>query len=155
MKKFKGKFEYCHLLEDKIVITRTHEIEDLVTDYRKSINDFLKMLMVFIIAIPIFTALSVVMFCIGHPEVGIMGAAWALIFLSLVFFYILFTTGAPVIFRDKISSIKFKPVFNVIQIKFKEFGLTKRRNIDLSIGVSEKKIALQILKEEGLIKDIK
>ncbi len=105
MKKFKAKFEYCHLFEDKIVITRTPEIEDLVTDYGKSINDFLKMLMVFIIAIPISTALSVVMFCIGHPEVGIMGAACTLIFLSLAFFYILFTTGTPVILGIKFQAL--------------------------------------------------
>jgi hypothetical protein len=39
---FKGKYEYCHIDNDKIVITRTPEIENLVTDYSKSINDSIK-----------------------------------------------------------------------------------------------------------------
>ncbi len=151
MKIFKGKFEYCHLFEDKIVITRTPEIEDLVSDYGKSINDFIKTLMVFLIVVPIFTFLSVVMYYEGHPVVSVYSAAFALLFLFVAFFYILFTTGSPNIFRDKISSVKFLPRFNVVQIKFKEFGLTKRRNIALSKDQVEKETALQMLKEEGLI----
>ena len=151
MNKFKGKFEYCHLFEDKIVITSTPEIEDLVTDYGKSINHFLKSLMVFIIFIPIFTFLSVVMYYEGHPEVSVYSAAFALLFLFVAFFSILFTTGAPKIFRDKISSVKFRLRFNIVEIKFKEFGLTKRRNIALSKDQVEKEKALQMLKEEGLI----
>ena len=62
---FKTTFEYCHIFDDKIVLTKTPEIKDLVADYAKSINDFFKTLMVFFIGIPIFTALSVIMYYEG------------------------------------------------------------------------------------------
>ncbi len=32
---FKTKFEYCHITDDKIIITKTPEVEDLITDYSK------------------------------------------------------------------------------------------------------------------------
>jgi hypothetical protein len=70
-KNFKGKYKYCHIDNDKIVISKTPEIEDLVTDYSKSINDFYKTLMVFYIFIPVFTALSVVFYYIGNYGLSI------------------------------------------------------------------------------------
>ena len=128
-KNFKGKYEYCHIDNDKIVITKTPEIEDLVIDYAKSINDFFKTLMVFYIFIPIFTALSVVFFYSGNYGLSIYVGVGALFFLLMALYSILFTSGSPVIYRDKIVKIQFKKtlLFNSIVIKYKDFGKIKKR----------------------------
>lgn len=113
-KTFKGKYEYCHIDNDKIVITRTPKIENLVTDYAKSINDFFKTLMVFYIFIPMFTALSVVFYYIGNYGVSIYArGGGALFFLLMAIYSILVTSGNPVIYRDKIVKIQFKSKHSV------------------------------------------
>jgi len=154
-KNFKGKYEYCHIDNDKIVITRTSEIEDLVTDYSKSINDFFKTLMVFYIFIPVFTALSVVFYYIGNYGLSIYTGGGALFFLLLAFYSILFTSVSPMIYRDKIVRIQFKRtlLFNSIVIKYKDFGLIKKRGILLTNNQVEIDTALEILLTEKLIED--
>lgn len=151
--KFKAKFEYCHILNDNIVITKTPEIDDLVVDFAKSINDFFKTLMVFFIFIPIFTALSVVMYYNGNYGIAIYAGGFALLFLSIAFYSILFTSGNPVIPKEKIVKIKFKKTFliNSIEIKYMEFGRIKKRGIVLSNNQIDIDAALMILIENGLI----
>ena len=152
---FKAKYEYCHIDNDKIVITKTPGIEDLVADYAKSINDFFKTLMVFIIFIPIFTALSVVFYLIGNYGISIFTGGYALFFLLMAFYSILFTSGSPVIYRDKIVKIQFKKtlLFNSIVIKYKDFGKIKKRGILLTNNQIEIDTALEILLTEKLIED--
>ena len=152
---FKAKYEYCHIDNDKIVITKTPEIEDLVIDYAKSINDFFKTLMVFYIFIPIFTALSVVFFYSGNYGLSIYVGVGALFFLLMALYSILFTSGSPVIYRDKIVKIQFKKtlLFNSIVIKYKDFGKIKKRGILLTNNQIEIDTALEILLTEKLIED--
>ncbi len=154
-KTFKGKYEYCHIDNDKIVITRTPEIEDLVTDYSKSINDFFKTLMVFFIFIPIFTALSVVFYYIGNYGLSIYAGGGALFFLLMAIYSILVTSGIPVIYRDKIVKIQFKRIllFNSIVIKYKDSGRIKKRGILLTNNQVEIDTALKVLLTEKLIED--
>jgi len=152
---FKAKYEYCHIDNDKIVITKTPEIEDLVIDYAKSINDFFKTLMVFYIFIPIFTALSVVFFYSGNYGLSIYVGVGALFFLLMALYSILFTSGSPVIYRDKIVKIQFKKtlLFNSIVIKYTDFGRIKKRGILLTNNQVEIDTALEILLTEKLIED--
>jgi len=154
-KKFKTKYEYCHIDNDKIVITKTPQIEDLVTDYAKSINDFFKTLMVFFIFIPVFAALSVVFYYFGNYGLSIYMGGGALVFLFLAFYSILFTSGNPVIYRNKIVKIQFKKtlLFNSIVIHYKDFGRTKKRGILLTNNQVEIDSALEILLSEKLIEE--
>jgi len=150
---FKTKYEYCHIDADKIVITKTHKIKDLVADYTKSINDFFKILMVFLIAIPIFTILSVVFYYKGNYVTSIFFAAFALFFLLMAFYLLLFTSGSPVIYKDKIVKIKFKKtqLFNVIEIKYRDCGRIKSRGIILTNDQLDIDMALEILLTDKLI----
>lgn len=152
-KNFKGKYEYCHIDNDRIVITKTPEIEDLVADYAKSINDFFKTLIVFFISIPIFTALSVMFYYIGNYGLSIYGGGLALFFLLMAFYLILFTSGSPVIYRAKVVKIQFKRtlLFNNIVIEYKDFGRIKKRGILLTNNQVDS--ALAILLTEKLIEE--
>lgn len=153
-KTFKTRFEYSHIFDDKIVLTKTSEIKDLVADYAKSIDDFFKTLMVFLIFIPLFTALSVIMYYEGKLGISLNAGAFALFFLVISFYTILFTSGSPVIKRNTIIKIKFKKrlrLFNTIQIKYKSLGRIKTRNI--VVENDQVDTALNLLKGEGLIQE--
>lgn len=155
VKIFKAKFEYCHIDNDKIIICKTPEIEDLVTDYAKSINDFFKTLMAFFIFVPIFTALSVIFYYIGNCGISIYIGGFALFFLLMAFYSILFTSGSPLIYRDKIVTIQFKRtlLFNSVVIKYKDFGRIKKRGILFTNNQVEIDTAIEILLSEKLIEE--
>ena len=153
-KTFKTKFEYCHIFDNKIVFTRIPEIKDLIADYAKSINDFHKTLMVFLIFIPSFAFLSVTMYYDSKLGISLYAGAIALFFLIFSFYIILFTSGSPVIKRDSIIKIKFKKrlrSYNSIQIKYKDFGRVKTRGF--VVENNQINNVLDILKDEGLIKE--
>ncbi len=153
-KTFKTRFEYCHIFDDKIVLTKTSEIMDLVADYAKSINDFFKTLMVFLIFIPLFAVLSVIMYYEGKLGLSLNAGAFSLFFLALSFYTILFTSGSPVIKRNTIIKIKFKKslrLFNTIQIKYKSSGRIKTRSF--VVENDQVDTALNLLKDEELIQE--
>jgi hypothetical protein len=152
-KVFKTKYEYCHIYSDRIVISKTPEVEDLVADYSKSINDFFKSLMVFLVFIPLFTVLSAVLYINDLYGTSIYAGAFALFFLSMAFYLMLFTSGSPVIYKDKIVKVKFKKtlLFNVVEIKYKDFGRIKKRGLLLTNDQIGK--ALEILLAEELIEE--
>lgn len=151
----KTKYEYCHIDTDKIVITKTHKIKDLAVDYAKSINDFFKTLMVLFISIPMFTILSIVFYYKGNYGISIFSGAFALFFLLMAFYLLLFTSGSPVIYKDKIVKIKFKKtlLFNVIEIKYGDFGRIKTRGIILTNDQFDIDIALEILLNDKQIEN--
>ena len=154
-KTFKTKFEYCHIFEDKVILTKTPEIKDLVADYAKSINDFFKTLMVFLISIPIFTALSIFMYYDGKLGLSLFSGAFAFFFLVMSFYSMLFTSGIPIIKRDAITKVKFKKnLLNTIEIKYKDFGRIKKRGFIVEDDQIDS--TLNLLKQEGLLmeKDI-
>ncbi len=151
-KTFKTKFDYCHIFEDKIVLTKSPEIKDLVADYTKSINYFFKTLMVFFISIPIFTALSVFMYYDGKLGISLFSGAFAFFFLVMSFYSMLFTSGTSVIKTHTIIKIKFKKkLFNIIEIKYNDSGRVKRRGLIIENDKIDS--TLNLLKQEGLIKE--
>ena len=152
---FKTKHEYCHVDSDKIVITKTHKIKDLIADYTKSINDLFKILMVFFISITIFPIISVVFYYKENYGISIFSAAFALFFLLMAFYLLLFTSGSPVIYKDKIVKIKFKKtlLFNVIVIKYRDFGRIKSRGIFLTNVQFDIDMALEVLLNDKQIAD--
>jgi len=152
---FKTKYEYCHIDADKIVITKTHKITDLLVDYTESINDFFKTLLVFFIAIPLFTSLSVVFYYMGNYGISIFFGVFGLFFLLIVFYLLLFTSGTPVIYKEKIVKVKLRKIllFNVIEIKYRDFDRIKSRGIILTNDQFDIDMALEILSTDELIAD--
>jgi len=131
--KFKTKYEYCHLFDDKLVFTQTPEIDDLVEDYAKSVNNVFKTLMVFFIAVPVFTALCIVFYYLRMPAFSVNTGAYAFFFLVMAFYTMLFTSARPVIKKESIYSIKIQKLYfnEVLVIIYKEYGRYKRRSLIL------------------------
>ena len=73
----------------------------------------------------------------------------------MAFYLLLFTSGSPVIYKDKIVKIKFKktPLFNIIEIKYRDFGRIKNRGIILTNDQFDIDMALEILLTDKLISD--
>jgi hypothetical protein len=155
-KNFKTRYEYCHILSDKLVITQTPEIGNLIEGYTKSVNNVFKTLMVFIVFIPIFTGLSIVFLNLGKPGLAIYAGAIAFFFLVMAFYTMLFTSGTPVIKKDCIYKITVhgKVFNNVIAIIYKESGRYKRRYLILENDQISKVTALLLSENLVTEKDI-
>lgn len=159
-KTVKGKYEYLHIFESKLVFSTTPEIKDLVADYGKSVNNMFKSLMVFLIFIPIFTILTVIFYNMGKMGSSIHSAGMGLIFLTIAFYSILFTSGSSLIKMDGIKKIKMqRTVFGrAVVILYKESGRLKKRALVLeksqvdnmkSILLSEKLIEKKDINLKG------
>jgi len=150
---FKTKYEYCHVDAVKIVFSKSHKFKDLITDYTKTIQNFFKILMVFLIFTPIFSILSVVFYYQGNYGISILSGAFALFFLLMAFYLLLFISGSPVIYKDKIVKVTFKKIllFKVIEIKYRDFGRIKNRDIIQSNDQLDIDMALEILLNDKLI----
>lgn len=85
-----------------------------------------------------------------------VSGAFALIFLLLAFYLLFFTSGSPVIYKDKIVKIKFKKTlfFNVLEIKYKDLGRIYSREVVLSNDQCDIYMALYILPNDKHIEDI-
>ena len=132
-KKFKTKHEYCHIFDDKLVITQALEIVDHVEDYGKLDINVFKTLIVFFVFIPIFTVLSIVFYNMAVPGLSIYAGSFAFFFMVLAFYTMLFTSGIPVIKKESIYKLRIqKFLFNhVLIIIYKEEGRYKRRSLVL------------------------
>jgi transcriptional regulator with XRE-family HTH domain len=107
-KSIKTKNEYLHIYDNKLIITKTEEIKDLVEDYGESVNNVFKTLMVFFIFIPIFTTLTVVFYNIEKMGLAIYSGAMAFCFLVVAFYTILFTSGSSIIKMENITIVRMK-----------------------------------------------
>jgi len=145
--------EYLHIFDDKLIISTKPEIDNLVDDYSKSMGNFLKTIMVFIISLPIFTTLAVVFYNMGKIGLALYAASFTLFFLVMAFYSMLFTSGSPVIKRDTVIKLKFKKMFHSfnIQIKYKDVKRNKIRGFIVKDDQFDE--VLDALKSEGLIKD--
>ena len=150
---FKTKFEYCHIFDDTLVISQTPEIGDLLEDYAKSVSNVFKTLMVFFVFIPIFTVLSIVFYNIELLAFSVYTGAFALFFLVMAFYTMLFTSGSPVIEKKSIYRIRIqKLLFNeVLVIIYKEAGRYKRRSLVLEKDYINE--VTELLLSEKLIED--
>lgn len=128
-KTIKTKYEYLHIFDNKLAISKNTEINDLAEDYGKSVNNVFKTLMVFFIGILIFTALAGFFYNIGKTDLSMYSGSFALLFLVVAFNTIIFTSGSSLIKMENISKIIIrKNLFNsVVVILHKESGRLKER----------------------------
>ncbi len=152
-KTVKTKYEYLHIFDNKLIITNTPKIENLVKDYQKSVNNIFKTLMVFFIFIPIFTILILFFYNLEKVELSIYVSGMTLIFLTAAFYSMLFTSGSSSIERDKIKKIKIqrKLFNNIVVIILKESGRLKKRA--LIIEKNKLDLMKDILLSEKLIEN--
>ena len=128
------RYEYLHIFDNKLVITKTPEINNLVEDYGKSISNVFKTLMAFFVSIPIFTALAVLFYHLGKTGLAVYSAAFALFFLAAAFQIILFTSGSTLIKAENIRKIKIQKelLYNVVVLIYHmESGRQKIRALVL------------------------
>lgn len=155
-KTVKTKYEYLHVFDNKILITKTAEINDLVEDYGKSVNNVFKTLMVFFIFIPIFTTLSIIFYNMGMTGLSINSGAFAFCFLVVAFYTILFTSGSSIIKMENINRIRMqKKIFNnVVLISHKESGRLKERVLVLEENqvdtMKESLISEKLIEEKNI-----
>jgi len=156
-KTVKTRYEYLHIYNNKLLLTKTKEASDLVEDYGKSVNNIFKTLMVFFIGIPIFTTLAFIGYNIGNFGLAIYAGAFAFTFLVVAFNTILFTTGTSIIKKEDITQIRIqnKLFHNVVLISHKDSGRLKVRSLVLEANQVD--IMKNALVSEKLIeeKDIK
>ena len=156
-KTIKTKYEYLHIFENKLVITKTQEINDLVQDYGNSVNNVFKTLMVFIISIPIFTTLAVVFYNMGKTGLSIYASSFTLIFLFVAFYTKLFTSGSSLIKKENIYKIEVKKTLynTVVLILHRESGRLKDRTLLLEkdqIEIMVDSLLSEKLTEENNVK---
>lgn len=152
-KTIKTKYEYLHIYDTKLIISKTEEIKDLVEDYGGSINNVFKSLTVIFIAIPIFTTLAVIFYNMGNTELAIQGGGFAFLFFIGAVYIMLFTSGASLIKLEDIYKIHIsrKLFQNVLVISHKESGRLKKRSIIIERNKLD--TIKDILLSEKLIKE--
>lgn len=130
-KTIKTKYEYLHIFDTKLVISKTEEIKDLVEDYGKSLNNAFKSLTVIFIAIPIFTTLSIIFYNMGKTELAIQSGGFSFLFLIGAVYTMLFTSGSSLIKLESIYKVQIlrKLSHNIVVISHKESGRIKKRTI--------------------------
>lgn len=131
--KVKTKFEYLHIFDSKLVFSKTPEI-NLVDDYVISISYVFRTLMVFFVAIPIFSIMAFVFYNMQRMDMVLYSASSSFFFLTMAFNIMLFTSGTPVIDIHNIRSIKIKNYFlntTGVEILFIESGRIKGRGLIL------------------------
>lgn len=159
-KTVKTKFEYLHIYDNKLLLTKTKEVNDLVEDYSKSVNNVFKTLMVFFAFIPVFTTLSVIFYNMEKTGLAIYSGAFAFTFLVVAFYTILFTSGSSIIKTENITRIRIQnKLFNtVVLISHRDAGRLKVRALVLEKNqvdimknslVSEKLIEEKDIKHKG------
>ena len=153
VKTIQTRYDFLHIFKDKLVLSSTAEIDDLVADYGKSVNNVFKTLMVFFISIPIFSVLAIVFYTIDMYGLAFNSGAFTFFFLVHAFNILLFTSGSSLIKRTHITKIKLTKHLsqNVLVISHKDSGRIKERGIILE---KEQLATIRdVLLSEGLIEE--
>lgn len=155
----KTRYEYLHIYDNKLLITKKKVISDLVEDYSKSVNNVFKTLMVFFAFIPVFTALSVIFYNMEMMGLAIYAGAGGFTFLVVAFYTILFTSGSSIIKIENVTRIRIQnKLFNTVLISHWDSGRLKVRALVLEKNqvatmkdalVSEKLIEEEDIKIKG------
>ncbi len=147
----KTKYEYLHIFDSKLLITKTPNIDNLVEDYRTFTNYFFRTLAVFFIFIPILALFMMFAYNKGMWGLAIFSGTMALAFLSIAFHSMLFTSGTSYIKMKDVKKIQVLKqfFFNSIVIKIKEDGRIKTRG--LMIDKKQLDTTINTLLSEGLI----
>ncbi len=153
IKTIQTKYDFLHIFKDKLVLSSTAEIDDLVADYGKSVNNVFKTLMVFFISIPISSVMAVIFYTIDRYGLAFNSGAFSFCFLVIAFKTLLFTSGATLIKKDHITKIKLIRSLskNVLVISHKESGRIKERGIVLE--KNQVATVKNVLLSEGLIEE--
>ncbi len=126
-KTIKGKKEYLHIFDDKLVITKTPKINNLIDDYKGAVNNVFKTLMVLFIFTLIFTILAVIFYNIDKTGLAIYSGSLAFMFLIVASSIMFFTSGSTLIKKEDIYNIKVFKNINGLTISHKESGIIKKR----------------------------
>ncbi len=154
-KVFSTKTGFCHIFPDKIVLTREGFIGGMANMTHENNIARLKTIYVIVLCCLLYLA-------IDNFKKGLMLPFVLIIVISLyIFIGLIRSTNistAPIIPREKIVSVKFKPGFMrpCFDVRFKnEKGRIKKRIITLPGSLTGKKSeteqALNMMKEEGLL----
>lgn len=155
---FKTKTGYCHILPDKIVLTR----DGIIGNISKTVNGngIIKILL-------IYSAIAIYLLYKGYSSF-IKEERFSALFFIIVAFYLIYSiiksinnSATPMILRDKIKDVKFiNAIPRVTRSRFEilfedEKGKIKKRMImlpgSLNDGENETKKALEIMKSEKII----
>lgn len=159
-KRFRTKTGFCHILDDKIILTRDGVIGNLAkATVGKSVTQTLI----------IYGGLSLLLFytAFNSFKIGEIGLP---IFLTLIGFYLVYgiftslkNSATPIINRSNIKEIKFKKaILGITRTRFEvmfedEDGQIKKRLImlpgSLNNGANETKKAIEIMSSENLLKE--
>jgi hypothetical protein len=157
-KVFKTKTGQCHILDDRIVLTRegfVGNISDVIAG--KTIS---QMLIIYILFLGYMLYQSYNLYQEGSTVRMIMRLVIAALLLTLILKSIN-NSATPVVFRDKIRDVVFKDASKLTRSYFvvtfeNDKGKLKKRLImlpgSLSGGKDETDKALAIMRQEGLIK---
>ena len=128
----KTKHEYVHFFNDKLVFSKTPEI-NLVEDYSKSVTYVFRTLMVMLVSIPLFTAMGIYFYNAGNIAWAIMSGTFVFLYLIAALNTMLFGSGTPVVNIADITNIKMdrKLFHNFVNISIIESGRIKQRGLIL------------------------
>ncbi len=157
-KKFKTKTGYCHILPDRIVLTRNGVIGEL--SQKVVGNSIIRPLIIYSLFVIYLIYKVITLYTIGEQTRAIFHLAVAGLLLFLIFKTVK-NSAAPVIYRDKIKDVIFKkataltPAYFIISYE-NDKGKTKKRLImlpgSLSNGKSAVEAAVKVMKGEKLLR---
>ncbi|MDL2297458.1 hypothetical protein LJC37_05840 [Bacteroidales bacterium OttesenSCG-928-E04] len=156
---FKTKTGFCHILPDKIVLTRDGVIGNVAKVTVE--NTILRILL-------IYGGLSIIFFYFAFDNYKYGGHTSLTVLYGVVEFFLIYgmissinNSATPIINRDKIKTVKFKKsIMGLTRSRFEVFfedenGKIKKRLImlpgSLTNGKSETEKALQIMRGEKII----
>ncbi len=132
-KTIKTRYEYLHIFDNELAISKTPELNNLVEDYGKSVNNVFKTLMVFFVSIPTFTVLAIILYNKNLIGPSLFIGSGAILFLSVAFNTLLFTSGTSLIKKEDIYKISIKRTLSLHQyvliISHIESGRLKERGL--------------------------
>ena len=157
-KKFKTKTGFCHILPDKIILTRDGIIGNVA---KITVGNGINRILI------IYSAISIFLIYSAYSNFK-KDEKFSAIFFSLIAFYLIYNiiksrnnSASPIIERNKIKGVKFHNgkigiTRSRFEIKFEdENGKIKNRLImlagSLNDGKRETENALEIMKSENLI----
>ena len=148
-------FEYLHIFHNKLIISKTPEINISTADYKESIINVFKSLMVFIVSVLIFTTLAIVFYNMGKMKLVVHAGSYSFLFLNLAFFSMLFFSpgSSSIYYLENIRKIKIqRRLFsNVLVLLHEEYGRLKKKYLILEKGKEDTK--KNILLSEKLIEE--
>lgn len=155
--KLKTKFEYLHIFENKLIFSKTPEV-NLVEDYRISVDVLRRASMMFFIQIIIALITAFVFYNKHKMDMALLTVSFALLVFTILFYVMFFNSNTHVIDIQTIIAIKIRKNLidgTGVEIYYLESGRIKVRGlllykdqVDLMIkkALAEKLIILNDVK---------